>query len=44
VQKYRILDRNALGDSPATIERRALLLRRVMACLRGEEPVASERV
>jgi hypothetical protein len=44
VQKYRILDRNELGDSPATIERCALLLRRVMTCLQGEEPFAGERI
>jgi hypothetical protein len=44
VQKYRILDRNTLGDSPATVERCALLLRRVMACLRGEEPIADEQI
>ena len=44
VKTYEILDRNALGDSPPTVERCALLLRRVMACLRGEEPFAGEQI
>jgi hypothetical protein len=33
VRSYQLLDRNALGDSPPTIERCALLLRRVLAHL-----------
>jgi hypothetical protein len=33
VQKYQILDRHSLGDSPATVERCDLLLRRVLAHL-----------
>ncbi len=30
VQKFKVLDRTTLGDSPATVERCALLLRRVL--------------
>ncbi len=37
VQRYRLLDRRQLGDSPATIERCTLLLRRVLAHL-GKNP------
>jgi len=36
VQKYEVLDRNSLGDSRATVERCALLLRRVLAHLAPE--------
>lgn len=34
VQRFELLDRRRLGDSPPTVERCALLLRRVLAHLR----------
>jgi hypothetical protein len=36
VRRHRLLDRNALGDSPGTVERCGLLLRRVLAYLADE--------
>jgi hypothetical protein len=36
VQNHQVLDRHTLGDSPATVERCALLLRRVLARLAAE--------
>lgn len=40
IADYRILDRRSLGDSPATIDRCNLLLRRVLAHLAVEPPLA----
>lgn len=37
VQRFSLLDRRTLGDSPPTVERCALLLRRVLAYL-GDSP------
>lgn len=40
VQRFRLLDRRLLGDSPPTVERCALLLRRVLSYLaeRSRDP------
>ena len=38
VNQFKILDRHALGDSPPTIERCQLLLKRVLDCLMQSPP------
>jgi hypothetical protein len=38
VTTFKLLDRHALGDSPLTVERCRLLLRRVLAHLAGDRP------
>jgi hypothetical protein len=43
VQRYKLLDRRLLGDSPPTIERCELLLRRVLAHLANSACVTSDR-
>jgi hypothetical protein len=37
VRRFELLDRRTLGDSPPTVERCALLLRRVMSHLAGQQ-------
>ncbi len=41
VQRFELLDRRELGDSPPTVERCALLLRRVLAYLAERQPAMS---
>lgn len=36
VQRFKLLDRHSLGDSPPTVERCELLLRRVLSYLAGQ--------
>jgi hypothetical protein len=38
VRGFELLDRRLLGDSPPTVERCALLLRRVLSHLAGQQP------
>lgn len=38
VERYELLDRRHFGDSPPTLERCALLLRRVLVCLAADGP------
>lgn len=44
VQRYRLLDRRCLGDSPPTVERCTLLLRRVLAHLAGGKSAQFQRM
>jgi hypothetical protein len=41
VQRFKLLDRRLLGDSPPTLDRCALLLRRVLSHLASRQPPSS---